>query len=358
MTLNRHTLVAAVLLAVSGQADAAGQAGATAGGMQRVAIIDPSGFEKPLPAHWVQIPAGWRTQGGVLWDPNAPCGATPSFRWQASSPDGSQVLAIHPTEAWTWDNLNLPVSGGRCPRAPIMNVRQYLESFVQRNRPGARILDYRARPDLVRFPPPPDGNGMRFRKEGGELLVAYGGPQGGRRESVAAVVLFSHHSMAGVMPGEVREFMSGTASAPTTLSAPAGQLDMRLLTHVATTGQPDPQWQARMNKHHATIARQNTRGAADRSAIIANTYSEISDMQMQGWRDRNASSDRMQQATVDGINNVQRYADPATGDQVQLDNRYDHAWRTADGTYLQTNDPNFNPNTDLGVDAEAMERDE
>jgi enamine deaminase RidA (YjgF/YER057c/UK114 family) len=34
--------------------------------MQRVAIVDPSGFEKPMPAHWVQLPAGWRTQGGPV----------------------------------------------------------------------------------------------------------------------------------------------------------------------------------------------------------------------------------------------------------------------------------------------------
>ena len=57
----------ASLLALFGTADVAGQAGAAPRGMQRVAIVDPSGFEKPMPAHWVQIPAGWRTQGGVLW---------------------------------------------------------------------------------------------------------------------------------------------------------------------------------------------------------------------------------------------------------------------------------------------------
>lgn len=333
---------------------AAGPAVAT-NGMQRVAIIDPSGFEKPMPAHWVQLPAGWQTQGGVIWDQNAPCGATPSFRWQARSPDGSQLLTIHPSEAWTWDNLGMPPTQGQCPRAPITTVRQYLESFVQRYRPGARILDYRDRPDLIRSPPPPGGSGMQWRKDGGELLIAYAGPGGERRESVAAVVLFSLTTMAGVMPGETRQFLSGVASAPTTLSAPAGALDMNLLTHVANTGQPDPQWQARMNRHNAVIARQNQRGAADRSQIIADTYSEISDMQMRGWQDRNATNDRIHDRNIDAATGTTRYADPDAG-QVRLDSNYDNAWRTTDGSYLQSDDPNFDPNRDLDTEAERLER--
>jgi len=323
--------------------------------MQRVAIVDPSGFEKPMPAHWVQLPAGWRTQGGVIWDPNAPCGATPSFRWQASSPDGSQLLTIHPSEAWTWDNLGIPATQGQCPRAPITDVRQYLESFVQRNRPGARILDYRARPDLVRTPAPPGGNGMQWRKDGGELLIAYGGPNGERRESVAAVVLFSLTTMAGVMPGETRQFLSGVASAPTTLSAPAGALDMNLLTHVATTGQPDPAWQARMNRHNQVIARQNQQGAATRSQIIADTGKDILDMQMRGWEERQATNDRIHARNVDAATGTSRYADPDAG-EVRLDSTYDNSWRATDGTYLQSNDPNFDPNRDLDTEAERLER--
>lgn len=345
----QHVLM--VLLAVGLLAAAHGAAAQ----MQRVAIVDPTGFEKPMPAHWVQLPAGWRTQGGVVWDQNAPCGATPSFRWQASSPDGSQLLTLHPSEAWTWDNLGLPPSQGQCPRVPITDIRQYLESFVQRHRPGARILDYRPRPDLVRTPPPPSGNGMQWRKDGGELLIAWAGPNGERRESVAAVVQFTLTTMAGVMPGETRQFLSGFASAPVTLSAPAGALDMNLLTHVATTGQPDPAWQARMNKHHQVIARQNQQGAATRSQIIANTGSEILDMQMRGWEERNATNDRIHARNVDAATGTARYEDPTAG-EVRLDSTYDHTWRATDGTYLQSNDPNFDPNTDLDTEAERLER--
>ncbi len=339
-------------------APAGGPAPAAAGGPQRVPIMDANGFEKPLPALWVDIPAGWQPQGQVVWDTNAPCGATPSYRWQAASPDGRQVLAIHSAEAWTWDNLGFPAMQGGCPRVQITSTREFLQAWVQKYRPGARVLDYRDRADLIRTPPPAAGGGIQHRKEAGELLIAWRDAGGEVRESVAAVVMFSLTTMPGVMPGEVRQFLSAMAPMPVTLRAPAGALDMDLLTRFAHSGQVDPQWQARMDQHNQQIARQGLEGQARRGAIAADTRRQVADMQMQGWQDTQDTNDRMHRRTVDAINNHQRYTDPATGGQVVLDNRYDHAWRSTDGQYLQTNDPNFDPSRDLGVDAQPMERDD
>ncbi|MFY2762785.1 hypothetical protein [Arenimonas sp. MALMAid1274] len=339
------------------QAAAVGAQGATGSGLQRVAVIDPNGFEKPMPALWVELPAGWRTEGGVLWNAQAPCGATPSFQWRAQSPDGRQSLQMLPAEAWSWDNLGMDIQGS-CPRWQITDVRAYLQSFVQRHRPGARVLDFRARNDLIRSAPPPSDGQTRFWKEGGEVLIAYAGPQGEMRESISVVVQFMENTLMGVMPGEVRKFYSGIAAAPVVATAPNGQLDLALVGHFSSTAQPDPQWQARMNRHNTQIARRGVQAQAQRGAIIAETTAEIGRINDAGIASSNASSDAIHRATIDGINNVDRYTDPTTGDEVQLDNRYDHAWRTNAGTYFQTNDPNLNPQVDLGIEAEQMERSE
>ncbi len=327
-------------------------------GLQRVPVIDPNGFEKPMPAMWVQVPAGWRTEGGVLWNPQAPCGATPSVRWQAQSPDGRQRLQMLPAEAWTWDNLGMQMPSGSCPRWPITDVRGYLQSFVQRNRPGARVLDYRPRNDLITRPPAPSGGQSRSWKEGGELLIAYAGPNGEVRESVMAVVQFTQTTMAGVMPGEVRQFLSGFAGGPVIGSAPSGQLDLALVSHFAKSAESDPQWQARMDKNNTATARQGVQEQIKRGVITSETTAAINRINQDGYDSRNASSDNIQRSTVDGINNVDRYRDPVSGDEVQLDNRYDNAWRAQDGTYFQSNDPNLNPQVDMGIEAEQMERNE
>src|SRR5690606_36981416 len=139
--------------------------------------------------------------------------------------------------------------------------------------------------DLVRQPPPPSDQNVRWHKEAAETLLAYAenGPE--RRESVSVVVLFSQMQMPGVMLGEVRRFMTGTAIGATTLSAPAGALDLQMPGRFAASVQPDPKWQARMNQHNAQMSRTAARGAADRSRIIADTHREISDMQMRGWEE-------------------------------------------------------------------------
>ena len=345
--------------AAPGEPGDMGAAGpAPANGLQRIAVIDPNGFEKPMPAMWVQVPAGWRANGGVLWNAQAPCGATPSFQWQAQSPDGRQSIQMLPAEAWAFDNLNLNLPAGNCPRWPITNVRAYLESLVQRQRPNARVLDYRARNDLVRMPAPPSDQQTRFWKEGGEILIAYGGPNGEVRESLLAVVMFMETTMAGAMPGEVRKFMSGMAGSPVIASAPAGQLDLAMVSHFAMSTEPDPQWQARMDKQNTAQARSGVQAQIQRGAIAADTQRSIAEINQRGYDSRNATSDVIQRQTVDGINNVDRYTDPTTGAEVQLDNRYDNAWRANDGTYIQSNDPNLNPQVDLGVEAEQMERNE
>lgn len=355
--------------AIAGNGDPAWNAGAGAGpgggangqgghGLQRVAVIDPNGFDQPMPALWVQVPAGWKSEGGVLWNQQAPCGATPSYRWRAQSPDGRQSVQLLPAEAWSYDNLNMNLPAGSCPRWPITDVRAYLQSFVQRNRPGARLLDFRMRNDLIRSAPPPSDGQTRFWKEGGEVLIAYNGPNGEIRETVVVVVQFMETTMPGVMPGEVRKFMSGIAGAPVVGSAPNGQLDLAMVSNFAMTAEPDPQWQARMNKHNTQIARQGVQGQIARGAVISSTTAEIGKINDAGYAASNASSDAIQRATVDGINNVDRYTDPVTGNEVQLDNRYDNAWRTSGGTYFQSNDPNLNPQVDLGVEAEQMERNE
>ena len=345
--LHRCTLTLALLASLST---------ASAAGLQRVAVIDPNGFEKPMPALWVQVPAGWQAQGGVVWNAGAPCGATPAYQWRAQSPDGRQALEILPAEAWTWDNLGLDIPGGSCPRWPVSDVRTYLQSWVQRHRPGARLLDYRARNELVRSPAPPASGQTRFWKEGGEVLIAYAGPGGEVREAIAAVVLFNETTMAGVMPGEVRRFLGGLASAPTLVRAPAGQLDLALLTRFALSAQTDPQWQARMDQHNTRLARQGVQGQIERGRIISRTSQDVADINQAGWDARNATGDEMHRRNVDSINNTDRYTDPVTGQEVQLDNRYEHGWRAADGTYFQSNDPNLNPQVDLGIDAEEMER--
>jgi hypothetical protein len=337
--------------------------------VQKVDIVDASGFEQPMPAVSLLVPTGWQARGGINWQVNTSgCGRkTPHFDWSATSPDGLSAIQIIPEESWSGNNMNMPPEGGygqNCPNVWITSIRQYIESWLQANRPGARLLDYRERPDFVEtvnrqlqqqqqvaMP----GSESRMWAEGGQALIAY--PLQGRevREIIGLSALFSLFRMQGVMPGQVMEYLTLSTNPGYAMRAPAGQLDLRMAELLRKSPRPNPAWTSRMAQHNAKIAQINLKGARDRSRIIAQTNEEIRQIQNEGWEQRNAIQDRMHRESVEAIRGVETYNDPYYGGTVELDSTYEHAWQLNDGSYVLTDDPSFEPYRYTGMDGRRLE---
>lgn len=79
------------------------------------------------------------------------------------------------------------------------------------------------------------------------------------------------------------------------------------------------------------------------------TYSDINDINMQGWENRNRAQDRMQDMTVDGIWEREAVTDPYTGQQRKVDAGYDTYHMNQWGEYIGTNDAFYNPNMDPSI---------
>jgi hypothetical protein len=146
---------------------------------QRVAVMDMNGFEQPLPALFALVPVGWRTQGGVTWGRQFMCTNGYNFNWVAQSPDGLQTVAILPQYKWEANNYGASPSSPGCQSASITSIQQYLNAVVNQMRPGARIVDFRPRPDLaakfsnLQQTTPTAMGDMRTWIEAGEVLVDY-----------------------------------------------------------------------------------------------------------------------------------------------------------------------------------------
>ena len=69
---------------------AGGAAGLPPGAIrfEKAMIVDATGFESPMAATTLFLPAGWRTQGGVFWGQEFMCTNGYNFNWIASAPDG------------------------------------------------------------------------------------------------------------------------------------------------------------------------------------------------------------------------------------------------------------------------------
>jgi len=327
--------------------------------VRREQIIDRNGFEKPMPALTTFVPVGWRAQGGVLWSLQNPCGSGYNIDFKATSRDGRSGFHFFPMEQWQWNSLGMSATMG-CPFTQVTSVRQHMERLVQRGRPGARWLDFRARPDIVanlkqlqQVVPTPMGE-IRTWVEAGEALIAYRHNGLEMRETVAVAVVFSLTRTTPMMGMPATEYLTAATLPGFAMFAPRGQLNFRLAELIRKSAKPTPQWSARITQHNTKISNIQLQGARDRARITARAGEEIRQMQADSWRIYNESSDRLSRERSEAIRGVETYNDPYYGGSVQLDSSYNHAWQLNDGTYVLTDDPSFNPYRVFGQDGQQL----
>lgn len=333
--------------------------------VQRSEILDRHGFDKPMVAYTMFIPAGWKGDGDIEYVLNNPCLMERRIRYRAAAPDGVGAITIVPEEKWTFSNMP---ANDNCPHPQITTVRGYLESWVQRNRPGARVFDYRTRADLSApyKAMERNDNGMRAWSEGGEILVGYQVNGKPVREAISILIFFVQSEFAGINANFTS--FAGFTGPAFGMRMPEGTLNFKMVEALRQSVLPAPQWKAlqdraaaqRQADNDATarkiadinhqMAMDNIKGAADRSAIIAQTANDVNAIQMGTWQNTSATMDRTQRERIESIRGVETYSDPHYGGTVQLSNQYQHAWQLKDGSYVLTDDVNFDPNRALGVE--------
>lgn len=329
--------------------------------MQKAQIVDQNGFAQPMLAATLLIPAGWRTQGGIVWGTLGQCGGEFSTNWTAVSPDGVASFAILPTAFWsaTRSAYPSPPQQDNCDRSAYQSAREYLEAVARRMHPDVRVLDYRSLPELAKpyqdmlsqFPPlNSDQMQTTWTVDAGELLVAY--TENGRemRETLAVTALINHTLIADVVnPGQVAiETIMGIPTGLAVVRAPDGQLDFGLSKRISTSMRIDPKWDAEIKNFYARQRAQRDGAVIDAMTAAhkarMDAIKATGDMINGNYRDSDLTSDRMQRERIEAVRGVETYNDPVYGGPVQLDATYDHAWRvTNKDTYILTDDPNFNP---------------
>jgi hypothetical protein len=262
---------------------------------------------------------------------------------------------------WEMNNYNAPPSTPGCQYAPYTNVRQYLDSILQQWRPGARPLDYRQRKDIeqqfanLNNATPTAMGEMRTWVEAGEIEFSFEQAGADMRGSVAALVVFSltrTNAMSGMPPMEA---LTGFALPAYAVTAPNGRFDRGFFEAIRRSMKTNPQWEARISGHNKAIGRVALEESRKRSAIIAKSNADIANIREEAWNSQQESSDRRAREFGEVIRGVETYDDAnAAGGQVELSGHYDHAWRLNDGSYVLTNDPNFEPWRDLGVEGATL----
>ncbi len=335
--------------------------------LRMINCIDQQGIG--VEAFRMLIPADWQFEGGVHWVMNNP-GAPAAVAFRVYNPQGKEAFEAFPNINCYWTNNPMitamyPIGGlyfGNEVRPPMPALQALLQLVVPRYRgqmPGLQIVQQEQLPNLaqqiradIQSPVPQAQPAMT---DGARVRLRYGDVE----EDVFGVVEVVQVGMP-MMMGMV-EHIYWTAEYLLAFRAQAGQLDSLADTFKAITRsfRLNPEWYGRYTQVIQYLIQnqiQQIQSVGQLSRIISQTSSQISDMMMQAYNQRQQTMDRLADQFSQAIRGVDEYYDPFKGQGVELPGGYNYAWSNALGEYIVTDDPNFNPNVGSNLNWEAMER--
>ena len=132
--------------------------------------------------------------------------------------------------------------------------------------------------------------------------------------------------------------------------AAQGQLDAsaKLFEVIASTCRTNPEWQAKVTQVALAIQQADSKGVHDRSAINAKSAEDTRNIQRQVYENQQRAQDHNAAQFSQYILGVETYQNPMTGESIDLDNNYGHAWVNNRGEYLLSDQAGFDPNATQG----------
>ncbi|MFT3808500.1 MAG: hypothetical protein QM698_01135 [Micropepsaceae bacterium] len=326
--------------------------------LKRIEVVDAYGFDRPVPAFHILVPYDWTTDGGVVWSYNGNgCGfGMPYINWSATGPDGISGVQILPSE--TWGGMSYAANPDGCPQVMTTHLTEFLPWYLKRYRPSIRNYTYRARPEFaeeLNKQASRTGNAL-----GGQTLLyaeageaSYEWDWNGRtvRERVGLVVVFSVTNNPGGYAAVNVSVLGGLA-----LRAPQG-VDPGSYEIFANTFLVVPGYAALIQEFQARMQAIALKGVMDRAAIWRKVQAEIGEIIAQVYADAQAAYDRVSADRSRAMRGVEVATDPTTGQDIEIPAGAGSAWQMPDGTIVISDDPNYDPEAELGGGGKKIERD-
>ena len=342
--------------------------------LQRLRVVDPSGFAQPMEAYSLLIPKGWVSEGGITWQVGGTCMAEViKNRVTATSPDGAYRIDLYPQQQWDWWDDQMMLQGmmqqaqnpvfRRCAIAQPMDATQFMQGpFAQEI--GAQVTNVERSEDLNdALRQQAQAANQQYQQAGVNLESRPSAVIGTLRypDGSTGVALCSIAMQVAWMPN----YSTGGQSASYTCQAvqkialrcPPGkeQEARKLLGTVMTSLRVNPEWQRGVQQMVSNVAAMEQNETRKRAQIWHEAQNDIAQSQQRSWEAQQESQDRIAESWGQTLRGVESWSDP-TGGRVELTAGYNEAWSRPDGTYILSNDPLFDPNVALQEDWKKLEK--
>jgi hypothetical protein len=304
------------------------------------------------------VPADWQFQGEVVWrnHPNYPASA----RLRTFNPNGVEEVGFMPNLLFYWNpyiTAYFPIGSyylGNEIRQPALEPSVALRTYVipryWPNLGAARVVGEQELPELATLGPlkyPDLKNTGTFRA--GKVRLEFEEKGVPVQQDVYCMIVAFQAPAMGTMAtfwgiDEIRYS-----------KAEKGKLESqyKLLQAVSYSVKLNMEWFAKyvqVTQMMTQNAMNASNRAVDLSRYLARTNAQITSTIRQAYQDHEAAMDRINAQFDNYVRGVDNYRDPRSGSTVQLPSGYNQVWANANGEYVLSNDPNFNPNAHSGQD--------
>jgi hypothetical protein len=310
-------------------------------------------------------PADWQVEGGMVWREHPAMPATVHLR--VFNPRGLEQVESFPTLGFSYGGMLgqgtlFPIGSnymGNEVRPPAQTAVQYLKEIIwPRYRAGvqAQIIGEQDMPQWAQAVAGQEEQvpGIQTQFSAGRVRVAYALSGHAVEEDLYCVLRTVLVPAGGNLVTQAGERVHG-------MRASRGQLDQlnRVMQTIVTSVQVNLQWFNKYTQlcqvlHQIQMQRIKTAGRI--SQIISQTHNEINDMIHQTWQNRQASEDRIHKQWTQTIRGVEEYYNPVERRPVELPSGYREAWINGLGEYILTDNPNLNPNVEVGGNWQRLQR--
>ena len=347
--------------------------------LERVRILDQMGFDRPVEAMSVLVPRGWQTQGGVRWKGVNECRAE-IVTWQmsATSPDGAIRFSVLPIRSFVFHQSQILQQGalaaqqqGGCRVNPPFTAAQYLEHVARTELGGASVSNMRPDQSLQALLDKIAGTSNAISRQYGTGMnqtgsAVYGTltwPDGSKGLAQVAVTV-SMKQGNDMFTGAPNGFASTMVLHHAMIRYPVEREAeaLKLFGTISASHRMNPIWeQARQGfltrlgniEHAGRMERLRLQG--EQSAAYAKAQSDAADARMRSWERQQASSDASHHRFIQTIREVETWKD-SSGSPVELSAGYSHGWSRPDGSYILTNNSNFDPAVEFQQNWSRMQK--
>jgi len=347
--------------------------------LKRVRLLDEMGFDQPVEAMSVLVPNGWRTEGGVRWKGVNECrGEMITWQMSATSPDGAIRFTVLPVRSFTFFQDQMLQQGalaaqqqGGCRVNAPFDASQYLEHIAQAELGGASVSNIRSDESLLATLEKIIGTSNATSRQYGTGMnhtgsAVYGtltwpdGTKGLARIAVSVATKQGNDMFTGAPNG----FATTTVFFQTLIRYPAEREAEALKTFGTITAsyRENPIWQQAKDAFLTRLGNMEHAGRMERlrlqgeqSAAYAKAQSDAADARMRNWEQAQASSDANQHRFIQTIREVETWKS-SEGKPVELSAGYSHGWSRPDGSYILTDNSNFDPAVEFQQNWERMEK--